>query len=310
MLTYAVGDIHGRADLLDAMLAKVDAHAASRPRRLVFLGDYVDRGPASAAVLHRVRMLQRRDTIHVVCLKGNHEDMMLRAAGGEEWDALWRRNGGEVVEDQEVEAVEPIDGGFECEFTAGDLEFLDEVGGPGEEDFPAVLDEREADGRCEVALAAARGAEEEQVRPCGEPGVAGRDRHDLNGGRPGSQVSSTLIPGASAGLRASGLVAPFVLDGPINREAFEIYVARILVPDLRPGDVVAMDNHSSHQGPRVREMAWPTSVRYGSARPSGPGIPAAVDPITPSWNPSARIQVEPSNGPSSASNTVPSVKVV
>ncbi len=98
MLTYAVGDVHGRADLLDTLLAKIDAHAAQRPRRLVFLGDYVDRGPASSSVLHRVRMLQRRETLHVVCLKGNHEDMMLRAAGGsEELDALWRRNGGDAT---------------------------------------------------------------------------------------------------------------------------------------------------------------------------------------------------------------------
>lgn len=56
-----------------------------------------------------------------------------------------------------------------------------------------------------------------------------------------------------AGLRASGLVAPFVLDGPINRHAFKTYVARVLVPDLRHGDVVVMDNLSSHKGPRVRE---------------------------------------------------------
>lgn len=98
MLTYAVGDVHGRADLLDALLGKIEAHAASRPRRLVFLGDYVDRGPASAEVLHRVRSLQRRETVHVVCLKGNHEDMMLRAAAGsEDWDAVWLRNGGDAT---------------------------------------------------------------------------------------------------------------------------------------------------------------------------------------------------------------------
>lgn len=98
MLTYAVGDVHGRADLLDALLGRIDAHAASRPRRLVFLGDYVDRGPASAPVLDRVRALQRRETLHVVCLKGNHEDMMLRAARGSgEWDAVWLRNGGDAT---------------------------------------------------------------------------------------------------------------------------------------------------------------------------------------------------------------------
>ena len=57
-----------------------------------------------------------------------------------------------------------------------------------------------------------------------------------------------------AGLWASGLVAPFVLDGPINRHAFETYVARVLVPDLHLDDVVVKDNLFSHKGPKVREM--------------------------------------------------------
>ena len=57
-----------------------------------------------------------------------------------------------------------------------------------------------------------------------------------------------------AGLRRSGIVAPFVLDGPINRETFEAYVERVLVPDLRRGDVVILDNLSSHKGPRVRKL--------------------------------------------------------
>jgi len=57
-----------------------------------------------------------------------------------------------------------------------------------------------------------------------------------------------------AGLSLRGMVAPFVLDGPINRVAFETYVEKVLVPDLRPGDIVIMDNLSSHKGPRVREM--------------------------------------------------------
>ncbi len=50
------------------------------------------------------------------------------------------------------------------------------------------------------------------------------------------------------------MIAPFVLDGPINRDAFETYVEKVLVPELRRGDVVVMDNLSSHKGPRVREM--------------------------------------------------------
>lgn len=57
-----------------------------------------------------------------------------------------------------------------------------------------------------------------------------------------------------AGLTQDGMIAPFVLDGPINREAFETYVERVLVPTLRPGNVVVMDNLSSHKGPKVRAM--------------------------------------------------------
>jgi transposase len=57
-----------------------------------------------------------------------------------------------------------------------------------------------------------------------------------------------------AGLRIDGMVSPFVLDGPINREAFEAYVAQVLVPELRHGDVVIMDNLSSHKGSAVRAM--------------------------------------------------------
>jgi len=57
-----------------------------------------------------------------------------------------------------------------------------------------------------------------------------------------------------AGLRISGVIAPFVFDGPINRVAFETYVEKVLVPELVPGDIVVMDNLSSHKGPAVRAM--------------------------------------------------------
>ncbi len=55
-----------------------------------------------------------------------------------------------------------------------------------------------------------------------------------------------------AGLRNSGMVAPMVLDGPINGEIFQAYVDQVLVPELRPGDVVVMDNLGSHKGAGVR----------------------------------------------------------
>jgi transposase len=54
-----------------------------------------------------------------------------------------------------------------------------------------------------------------------------------------------------AGLRSTGIVAPLVLDGPINAAAFQAYVDQFLVPTLKPGDIVVMDNLSSHKGAAV-----------------------------------------------------------
>jgi transposase len=50
-----------------------------------------------------------------------------------------------------------------------------------------------------------------------------------------------------AGLTSQGLIAPFVLDGPVNSECFRAYVAHMLVPELRDGDIVILDNLSSHK---------------------------------------------------------------
>ena len=73
----------------------------------------------------------------------------------------------------------------------------------------------------------------------------------LQAGVPHGHWKSTTFV---AGLRLTGLVAPFMLDGPINRDAFEIYVEKVLVPELSAGDVVVMDNLSSHKGPSVRAL--------------------------------------------------------
>ncbi len=75
MRTLAIGDIHGASAALDALLAAVRPKAADR---LVFLGDYVDRGPDSAGVLRR--LLDIRETVpNSVFLRGNHELMMMNA---------------------------------------------------------------------------------------------------------------------------------------------------------------------------------------------------------------------------------------
>jgi transposase len=57
-----------------------------------------------------------------------------------------------------------------------------------------------------------------------------------------------------AGLTTRGMIAPWVLDGPINRSAFETYLEKVLVPELQPGRIVVMDNLSSHKGPRDRQL--------------------------------------------------------
>jgi transposase len=57
-----------------------------------------------------------------------------------------------------------------------------------------------------------------------------------------------------AALRCDGITAPFVLDGPINRLSFEAYVEQVLVPTLKPRDVVIMDNLNSHKGDAVWRM--------------------------------------------------------
>ncbi|WP_085809295.1 metallophosphoesterase [Sphingomonas sp. TZW2008] len=82
---YAVGDIHGRLDLLDDLLALIAADDATRgPAQtgIVFLGDLVDRGAESAGVVARVRSLcaERPDTR---CLAGNHEEILLGAYDGD-----------------------------------------------------------------------------------------------------------------------------------------------------------------------------------------------------------------------------------
>jgi transposase len=58
----------------------------------------------------------------------------------------------------------------------------------------------------------------------------------------------------TAGLRCDGLTAPFVLDGPMNREAFLVYVDEVLGPTLKPGDIVVMDNLPAHKGDAVQAL--------------------------------------------------------
>jgi serine/threonine protein phosphatase 1 len=74
---YAVGDIHGRADLLSEITARIDDDIRRRPIAHaveVYLGDYIDRGPHSKTVLDLLAV--RLVVNHAVCLRGNHEAVM------------------------------------------------------------------------------------------------------------------------------------------------------------------------------------------------------------------------------------------
>ena len=82
---YAIGDVHGRFDLLNEALTLIEADIDSRKRArdiIVFLGDLIDRGPSSAEVIERVRTY-RRNGVRTVFLSGNHEEVLLRLLRGE-----------------------------------------------------------------------------------------------------------------------------------------------------------------------------------------------------------------------------------
>jgi len=92
---YAIGDIHGRSDLLRDVHGRIDADWSARPaeRRLeVYLGDYVDRGPDSAAVIGVLR--ERATQTRIMPLAGNHEAMLLHFLDGRVADREWLAFGG------------------------------------------------------------------------------------------------------------------------------------------------------------------------------------------------------------------------
>jgi serine/threonine protein phosphatase 1 len=96
MITVAIGDLHGMAQKLEALLDIIDgwchAHRPDEPRHLIFLGDYVDRGPQSREVLDRVRALQREGAI---CLRGNHEALMIGSLDSNVALQTFLQNGGD-----------------------------------------------------------------------------------------------------------------------------------------------------------------------------------------------------------------------
>jgi serine/threonine protein phosphatase 1 len=98
-IVYAIGDVHGRADLLGALQDQIaaDARASDAGRRVaVYLGDYVDRGPASRGVIDRLldRPLPGFESVH---LMGNHEAFLLQFLETVAAGPGWMMNGGRAT---------------------------------------------------------------------------------------------------------------------------------------------------------------------------------------------------------------------
>ncbi|WP_407543800.1 metallophosphoesterase family protein (plasmid) [Deinococcus radiomollis] len=93
-LPVAIGDIHGRLDLLNLMLSRFP------DRQYVFLGDLTDRGPDSPGVVARVRDLVEEG--RAICCMGNHDEMMIQAVidGNGSAESCWELNGGQSTQEQ------------------------------------------------------------------------------------------------------------------------------------------------------------------------------------------------------------------
>jgi serine/threonine protein phosphatase 1 len=100
-VTYAIGDIHGcyslMVQLLDRIVADVSSSTGQQDETLVFLGDYIDRGPASSAVLTGLLWIERHSPLRTVFLKGNHEQVMLDYIDDPVLHGRWLQFGGSAT---------------------------------------------------------------------------------------------------------------------------------------------------------------------------------------------------------------------
>lgn len=95
MLIYAIGDVHGMHDRLLLALEAIKKDAGENHHVVVFLGDYVDRGPNSAGVVGTVKALVQGDPNKYLALLGNHEDWMIALEhdlGNQHWSIGYGRN--------------------------------------------------------------------------------------------------------------------------------------------------------------------------------------------------------------------------
>ena len=91
---YAIGDIHGRCDLLERLIVKIRAHAGDLPSELIFLGDYIDRGPQSCEVIDYLAHSVELARFECTFLKGNHEATLLQFLEDPSIGPSWTSFGG------------------------------------------------------------------------------------------------------------------------------------------------------------------------------------------------------------------------
>ena len=94
--TYVIPDLHGRRDLLDAALPRIEAHAGGKDATVVVLGDYVDKGPDSRGVIARLRA-GVAPHLRLAMLKGNHDALMVAVLRGDVAVANWMVKGGDTA---------------------------------------------------------------------------------------------------------------------------------------------------------------------------------------------------------------------
>jgi serine/threonine protein phosphatase 1 len=101
-VTFAIGDVHGCFGELDSLIATCDLLSEAEDARFVFIGDYVDRGPDTRKVIEFLIQSQHREAGRFICLRGNHEAMLIDAASKKRSDLdlmNWLENGGEQTLD-------------------------------------------------------------------------------------------------------------------------------------------------------------------------------------------------------------------
>ncbi len=117
------------------------------------------------------------------------------------------------------------------------------------------------------------GAKTNMTRLYGRARRGERVRDSVPSGR---WETTTMI----AAVSSSGPQAPWVFDGPVDGDVFEVYAERILAPSLKPGEILVMDNLSTHKNKRAREAIEATGACIWDLPPYSPDL----NPIEKMWS--------------------------